>query len=249
MVRAPGSRGCRGVEGSRVWQCRTASRGGLGAARGQQADQVVVAGRRRRGRPAWRTARARHGVATGVNCSRTERSAALAATADRDGVQLVVGAPAPRRRRPAGAPPGSAGWRPHRGEVLPGQGGRRPPRRPAVHGGDHITCVAHRAQVEGGHQGRAARARHDQAYLSEPQQRLADRRTADPEPVGELEVAQLLARREGAVDDGVPEPGEHLVAQQCPRDRGCRSRNGHAIYCMSRRVARQCPCPPPRLRS
>ena len=54
----------------------------------------------------------------------------------------------------------------------------------------------------------------------EPQQRLADRSTADAEPGRELQVAQLLAGGERAVDDGVAQATVDVVAQQAAVERG-----------------------------
>ena len=50
--------------------------------------------------------------------------------------------------------------------------------------------------------------------VPEPQQRLAHRRAAHSEPVGELAVLQLLPGREGAVDDGVAQASVDVVAEQ-----------------------------------
>ena len=126
---------------------------------GQQADQVVVAGRRRRGRRGWRSGRARPGVRRACTARARRASAALAAT--RTGTACSSSSARERRvdvARPEGRPEAPVGG-PHLGEVLPGQARRRP-RRTAdlVHGCDHVACVAHRAQVEGGHRGRATRA-------------------------------------------------------------------------------------------
>lgn len=60
---------------------------------------------------------------------------------------------------------------------------------------------------------RAPRPGLDETHLGQPLRHLVDRRAADVEPACELEVAQLLARREGPVHDRVAEPVEDVVAQ------------------------------------
>ena len=66
--------------------------------------------------------------------------------------------------------------------------------------------VAGGAGVERADRGGAARGRDHQARLRQPQQRLAHGRAGDAEPLREVAVAELLARRERAVDDRVAQP-------------------------------------------
>ena len=102
----------------------------------------------------------------------------------------------------------------HGRQVALGQPVDRGPDRDLVHRRHHVPGVADRAEVERGHDRRAAGPGHHQPRLGEAEQGLADRRTADAEPGRQLEVAELLPRRERAVHDRVPEPPEHVVAQQ-----------------------------------
>ena len=189
------------------------------AAVGQQPHEVVVAGRRRAAGQGGEAGALGTAYDRGVLLEDGARAAALAATrtgtacSSSSAASAASTSPArsaARKRRLAAR----ISVRSCRVRADGGLDDGQP-----VHGGDHVTCVAHRAQVEGGHDGRATRAGLHQAHLPEAQQGLADRRTAHPEPVGELEVAQLLARRERSVDDGLAEPGEDLVAQQRPWDR------------------------------
>ena len=66
-----------------------------------------------------------------------------------------------------------------------------------------------------------------QAGPREPLEGLAHRGAAHPEPRGEVTVAQLLARGQGAVDDGVAQPRVHVVAEEGALD-GLPRRQGSA---------------------
>ena len=168
-----------------------------------------------------------------MNCSSTATTAALRRAAHRDRVKVVVGG---QRGVDVAAPQGAREalvGRAHRGEVGRGQ---------ASAGGlaTASSCIAATTAWAS----RAARAssvltwwsgrgRDHQARLRQPQQRLAHRRAADAEPLREVAVAELLARREGAVDDRVAQPHVHVVAQERPGRRRL-PRDRHAIYCTPR---------------
>ena len=104
--------------------------------------------------------------------------------------------------------------RTHRAQVGTGQPAHRLEHGQPVHRGDDRHRVRRRARVDAGDHGRATRHGGDQPRLLQPQQRLADGGAAHAEPGGELEVAQLLAGLEGAVDDRVAQPLVDVVAQQ-----------------------------------
>ncbi len=154
-------------------------------------------------------------------------------------MQLVVGVEG--GRHVAGPQRGSeaAVGGTHQLEVLGGEARNGLAHRDLVHRGDDVTGLANRAHVEVGDDGRAAGAGGHEAGLAEPEQGLTHGRTAHAQPVGELEVAQLLTGRERALDDRVLQPSVHVVAQQRAVDRGCVLWDGHAIYCTSDRCRGQ----------
>ena len=128
--------------------------------------------------------------------------------------------------------------RTHPGEVGRGQERHGGGHRELVHRRDDGLGVAGGAGVERADRGGAARGRDHQARLRQPQQRLAHGRAGDAEPLREVAVAELLARRERAVDDRVAQPHVHVVAQERPGQRRVRGYR-HAIYCTLRRSRRQ----------
>ena len=69
-----------------------------------------------------------------------------------------------------------------------------------------------------------------QPVLLEPAQRLAHRRAAQPEPLGQLLVAQPLPGRERPVDDRVPDRRVRPIAQQIALERGFVGWNWHLKY-------------------
>ena len=100
-----------------------------------------------------------------------------------------------------------------------------------MHRRDHGLRVAHARRVQRRHD--RGRPGSERTSPLRPSSSSASRTGVrlTPSQVGELGVAQLLVRGEGAVHDRVAETIEHFVAQQ--RARGERDRwNRHAIYCI-----------------
>ena len=167
---------------------------------------------------------------SGVNCSSTVTMAALPASRDRDVVQLVVGLQrgvdvAGSQGRGESLVGGT-----HRTQVGTGQPAHRLEHGQPVHRGDDRHRVRRRARVDAGDHGRATRHSGDQPGLLQAQQRLADGGAAHAEPGGQLEVAQLLAGLEGAVDDRVAQPLVDVVAEQHALAGDDLLGNRHAIY-------------------
>ena len=74
------------------------------------------------------------------------------------------------------------------------------------------------------------RRRLDEPLLGEPVQRLAHRRAAQPEPLAQLRVVELLARRERPVDDRIPQRRVRGIAQQFPLGAPPLSWNRHLTF-------------------
>jgi len=61
------------------------------------------------------------------------------------------------------------------------------------------------------------RQRHDQPFLLQIAQRLANRGPADLHPLGDLALADRFAHAELPAGDGGPQAVEHLLAKHQPR--------------------------------
>jgi hypothetical protein len=83
-----------------------------------------------------------------------------------------------------------------------------------VHRADDEHGVADDRGDQGGHAGPALRARLHEAVGHEPGDRVAHRGLGDAEPLGEVLLAQLLPRSQGAGDDRLPQRAIGLVLEQ-----------------------------------
>jgi hypothetical protein len=123
----------------------------------------------------------------------------------------------------------------HRGDVVGPQLRHGDANRKLVHGGDHFLCIVHSARLDLGDHGASPRDGDHEPDLAEPQQGLADRCPAHPQPRGELAVVELLAGAQASVDDLQTQLCVDRVAQEGPADRRVGA-SRHAIYCAAHRV-------------
>ena len=127
----------------------------------------------------------------------------------------------------------------HGVEVRRGEVGDRFAHREFVHGGDHVARIQDGTPLEGAHDRRATRLGDDQAAVRQSEQRLAHGGAAHAQPFGEFPVLELLTWSERAVDDGVADADEDVIAQEGSTSDRRVLRNGHAIYCARETCIRQ----------